>query len=396
VRGYRADLAFDGERPIPGGALVLVEGATIVGVEPGSAAAPADCAVTYLPGATLLPGLIDAHVHLCADSANNALDRLPDMSADRLDAVIATAMRDQLAAGVTAVRDLGDRQWVVLDLADTDHGGPTVVASGPPITSARGHCWSMGGEATSDDQLRRAVQERAERGASVVKIMTRGGVLTPGTDVMTCQFTLGEVRLVVEEAHREGLPVTAHAHGVPAVELSLAAGVDGIEHCTCMTRTGLRTPPELAARIAAAGTPVCPTLGRVPGIEPSTQLKALMERLGAGWDDRLTQVTDLYRAGVIMISGGDSGIGTAKPHGVLPYAIANLTECGGPNDEPRCGGVRAGRAHRPAASRPRRRPDHRRRQSGAGHRGAVQSASGRIARPRHQPDHLARIHRLTR
>lgn len=326
-------MAFDGERLIPGGALVLVEGATIVGVEPGSAAGPTDCAVTYLPGATVLPGLIDAHVHLCADSANNALDRLPDMSADQLDDVIATAMRDQLAAGVTAVRDLGDRQWVVLDLAGTDHDGPTVVASGPPITSAKGHCWSMGGEATSDDELRRAVQERAERGASVVKIMTSGGVLTPGTDVMTCQFTLGEVRLVVEEAHRVGLPVTAHAHGVPAVELSLAAGVDGIEHCTCITRTGLHTPPELAARIAAAATPVCPTLGRAPGIEPSTQLKALMERLGAGWDDRLTQVADLYRAGVIMISGGDSGIGSAKPHGVLPYAIGNLTECGMPNDE---------------------------------------------------------------
>ena len=333
MRGYRADTAFDGERLIPGGALVLVEDATIVGVEPGTAAAPAGCEVIHLPGTTLLPGLIDAHVHLCADSANNALDRLPDMSAEQVDDVIATAMRAQLAAGVTAVRDLGDRHWVVVDLAGTDHDGPTIVASGPPITSVKGHCWSMGGEASGDDGLRLAVRERAERGANVVKIMTSGGVLTPGTDVMTCQFTLDEVRLVVDEAHRVGLPVTAHAHGVPAVELSLAAGVDGIEHCSCLTPTGFHTPAELAVRIAAAGTPVCPTLGRAPGIEPSPQVAALMERTGVGWDGRLAQVAELYRAGVTMISGGDSGIGAAKPHGVLPYAVGNLTECGMPSDE---------------------------------------------------------------
>lgn len=333
MRGYRADTAFDGERRIPGGALVLVEGSTILGLEPGAAAAPDGCEVTYLPDTTLLPGLIDAHVHLCADSANQALDRLPDMSAEQVDDVIFTAMRDQLAAGVTAVRDLGDRQWVVVDLAGTDHDGPTVVASGPPITSIKGHCWSMGGEAAGDDKLRRAVRERAERGASVVKIMTSGGVLTPGTDVLRCQFTLDEVRLVVDEAHRAGLPVTAHAHGVPAVELSLAAGVDGIEHCTCMTLDGFHTPPELAARAAAAGTVVCPTLGRAPGAELPPQLKALMERSGVGWEGRLNQVADLYRAGVTMISGGDSGIGAGKPHGILPVAVGNLTECGVPNDE---------------------------------------------------------------
>jgi imidazolonepropionase-like amidohydrolase len=333
VRGYRADTAFDGERVVSGGALVLVEGATIIGVEPGSAAAPAECEVTYLPDTTLLPGLIDAHVHLCTDSANHALDRLPDMSAEQIDDVIATAMQAQLAAGVTAVRDLGDRQWVVVDLAGTNHDGPTVVASGPPITSVKGHCWSMGGEAAGHDELRRAVRERAERGANVVKIMTSGGVMTPGTDLLLCQFTLDELRLVVEEAHRVGLPVTAHAHGVPAVELSVAGGVDGIEHCSCLTLAGFNTPRELAEAIAATGTYVCPTLGRAPGVEPSPQIKALMERIGVGWDARLNQVADLYHAGVTMISGGDSGISEGKPHGILPVAVGNLTECGVPNDE---------------------------------------------------------------
>ncbi|CAN5300480.1 hypothetical protein BH24ACT9_BH24ACT9_03250 [soil metagenome] len=72
MRGYRADIVFDGERVIPGGALVLVEGSQILAVEAGSAAAPDGCEVIYLPGTTLLPGLIDTHVHVCGDGSPEA------------------------------------------------------------------------------------------------------------------------------------------------------------------------------------------------------------------------------------------------------------------------------------------------------------------------------------
>src|SRR5688572_7260175 len=172
MRGYRAGRAFDGERALPGGALVLVEDRVIVGVEPASAAAPDGCEVTDLDGATLLPGLIDTHVHLCGDSGLRALEQIPELSTDELARVIATAEQQQLRAGVTAVRDLGDHRWAVLDRIGSDGigsdrlgsdgigsagGGPTVVGSGPPITSPGGHCWSMGGEAAGEDELRRAV-----------------------------------------------------------------------------------------------------------------------------------------------------------------------------------------------------------------------------------------------
>ena len=93
--GYRADLAFDGEKTIPGGALVLVEDGIITAVEPGSASAPEGCEVTYLPGATLLPGLIDTHSHLCGNSAPDALDRLPGLSPDELDEAIEAALTAQ-------------------------------------------------------------------------------------------------------------------------------------------------------------------------------------------------------------------------------------------------------------------------------------------------------------
>ncbi len=326
MRGYRADRAFDGERVLPGGALVLVDGERIVAVQPAGTPAPADVRVTALPGTTLLPGLIDTHVHLCGDNGVRALDQLPELSAAELDAVITAALAQQLAAGVTAVRDLGDHRWAVVDRAPRT--GPTVVAAGPPITSPGGHCCSMGGESSGADQLRRAVRDRAERGADLVKVMASGGAMTPGTDMFACQFSDDDLRVVVEEAHRLGLPVTAHAHPVVAVEQVLAAGVDGIEHGSCLTAEGFGVPPRLAEALARAGTVVCPTLGILPGVAPPLRVQELIDRLGMTYERRLQVTGDLHRAGVVLVSGVDAGIGPGKPHGLLPLAVADLADAG--------------------------------------------------------------------
>lgn len=311
---------------------MLVEEGRIVGVEPAGAAVPDGCPVTYLPGTTLLPGLVDAHVHLCGDSGPRALDQLPELSVEDLDRVVVDAGARQLAVGVTAVRDLGDMGWAVVDRHRDAAGrtGPTVVASGPPLTSVQGHCWSMGGEVSGVDQVRRAVRERHERGADVVKLMASGGAMTMGTDVLACQFTLEEVRAACDEAHRWGLPITAHAHALVAVEQVVEAGVDGIEHCSCVTDQGVRTPPELAERIAAGGIAVCPTLGRDLSAPPPPQVLAVMARTGLTWQGRLEQVGELHRAGVVLVSGADSGISPGKPHGVMPVAVSDLVEAGVP------------------------------------------------------------------
>jgi imidazolonepropionase-like amidohydrolase len=191
----------------------------------------------------------------------------------------------------------------------------------------------MGGAASGAGELRRAVRERAEHGADVVKIMTSGGVMTPATDVRACQFTTEEVTAVADEAHRLGLAVTAHAHALTAVEQCVAAGVDGIEHCSCLSEHGMHTPPQLAAAIAAAGILVCPTLGydlSPWGGQPPPQMKAMMKRIGFSFEDRLAQVGELYRGGVTLISGADSGINPVKPHGSLPQAVISLVNCGVP------------------------------------------------------------------
>lgn len=307
----RAERAFDGEQTIRGGALVLTDGGRIVGIEPGTAPLPEGWPVIEVSGATLLPGLIDIHVHLCGDSQHGALERLPGHSHAELHQVIEQALRQQLAAGVTTVRDLGDRRWAALEWRNraAGNGGlpyPTIVASGPPITSPGGHCWHMGGQAKGAQQLRQAVRERAERRVDVVKVMASGGNTTPGTDVMACQFTLQELRLVVEEAHRHGLPVTAHAHGLPAVEQAVTAGVDGIEHGSCLTPTGIRQPDRLleglAARQTARSAP--PWAGRRASRRPSRRPSSpawrrpasRSRRSGRRWPARTVSASAWWRA----------------------------------------------------------------------------------------------------
>ncbi len=327
------DGVFDGERYSGGGAVVLVEGGCVTSVLAGGAEPPAGCETVAYDGATLVPGLVDVHVHLCCDSGPAALDRIPDCSADEMVAVIEKSLADQLAAGVTAVRDLGDRSWAVVEWrAGGDRSGfPAVVASGPPITVPQGHCWNMGGAVSGPDELRRAVRERAERGADLVKVMASGGVNTPGTDPAAVQFGAEELRLVVDEARAVGLPVIAHAHSLNSIKYALAAGVDGIEHCSFLGPDGLDVDPSVVEDLVSSRTTVCPTLGARPGAVPPPAVLELMRRTGLDVETRGRLYADLYQAGVHLVSGSDAGINPGKYHGVLPESVIAMVAGGIPS-----------------------------------------------------------------
>jgi imidazolonepropionase-like amidohydrolase len=146
---------------------------------------------------TLLPGLIDAHTHLVTDSGDSALDRVAGHTTQQIEEVVTQALADQLAAGVTTVRDLGDRRYCVLERRDRQRStplyDPTIVASGPPVTSTGGHCHFLGGEVSGPESIVGAVAERVERGVDIIKVMASGGVNTPGTDVMATKFTTAEL-----------------------------------------------------------------------------------------------------------------------------------------------------------------------------------------------------------
>jgi imidazolonepropionase-like amidohydrolase len=192
----------------------------------------------------------------------------------------------------------------------------------------------MGGEVQGRAELRAAVRERAERRVDVVKVMASGGVMTAGTEVMACQFSLDELRLVVDEAHGLGLGVTAHAHGLPAVHQALDAGVDGIEHCSCATETGRALSDGLVGQLASAGVVVCPTLGRAAGVAPAPAVLALLARTGSTWEAglaaRRAMFARMHSGGVTLASGSDAGIAEAKPHGVLARAVGELAAGGVP------------------------------------------------------------------
>ncbi|GIH80900.1 hypothetical protein Plo01_73290 [Planobispora longispora] len=321
---------FDGERLLDGITVVLVEDGRIAGVAPGPAA-PDGWPTRDLPDGTLLPGLIDAHVHLCADSGPGALDRLTGYTREQLEDTIEASLEAHLAAGVTTVRDLGDYRDAVPAWRSKGRPGlPSVVAAGAPITSVGGHCWSMGGEAQGADGLREAVRRRAERGADIVKIMASGGVLTPGTDTMSPQFTDDELKAAVDEAHALGLPITAHAHALAAVRQALDAGVDGIEHCTCLTPAGVQLDDALLAALAESEIVVCATLGSDPGVVVPPQIVAMAERAGITEAVLQEAVARLHRGGVRLVAGSDAGIGPAKPHGLLPATLEEYVRSGLP------------------------------------------------------------------
>jgi imidazolonepropionase-like amidohydrolase len=327
VQAIRASRLFDGIGPgVVEHPVVLVDGGRIVAVEAGLAP-PDGATVVDLGEATLLPGLIDTHLHLCFDASADPVGRLVGASdADMLDHMRAAA-RATLAAGITTVRDLGDRGYLALrlrdELAANPAAGPQVLASGPPITTTRGHCWFLGGEADGVDAVRAAVRDRAARGADVVKVMATGGELTPGTHLHEAQYGLDEMRAAADEAHRHGLPIAAHAHGVAGIANAVAAGFDTIEHCSFATAEGAEPEPDLISAIAEAGVIVSATVGFLPGSAVTPQEAA-----------RLPGIVSAFRqmraAGVRIACGSDAGIAPASPHGVLPHGATVLAQDGFP------------------------------------------------------------------
>ncbi|MFD7292392.1 amidohydrolase family protein [Streptomyces sp. NPDC059897] len=154
---------------------------------------------------------------------------LQEQDDEALFAAMAVRARQLLAVGVTTARDLGDRNGLAVRLAqDIEQGsavGPRLVPATTPVTPPGGHCWFLGGEVSGPDEVRRLVRGNAESGARVIKVMATGGGLTKGGAASwESQFSEEELAALVDEAHRAGLPVAAHAHGADGIA---AVGRDG-------------------------------------------------------------------------------------------------------------------------------------------------------------------------
>jgi imidazolonepropionase-like amidohydrolase len=299
-----------------------MDGPTIVAVDRG-VEPPPGADVVDLAGATLLPGLIDTHAHLAFDASADPVGALAGRDDSATVAAMSAAGRAALRGGVTTVRDLGDRDFLSLGLRGAGDL-PMILAAGPPITTPAGHCHFLGGGTEpTPEAVRIAVRERAERGVDVIKVMASGGTMTPGTRQELSQFTPDLLRAVVDEAHRLGLPVTAHAHGTCAIRDALDAGVDGMEHVSFWSADGIDDPGDLVGRIVDSGVAVGITGGVVPmpGVAPPAAVAMRLPRI-------IANTRSLYEAGAHIVLGTDAGIGPPKPHDVLRHALVQTAQIG--------------------------------------------------------------------
>ncbi|WP_327668508.1 MULTISPECIES: amidohydrolase family protein [unclassified Streptomyces] len=281
------------------------------------------------PAGTVLPGLIDAHVHLCFDAGPDPVATLQEQGDEALFAAMADRAQQLLGVGVTTVRHLGDRGGLAVRLArDIREGsvvGPRIVPATVPVTPPGGHCWFLGGEVSGPDEVRRLVRRNVEAGAEVIKVMETGGGLTKGgANSWETQFSEEELAALVDEAHRAGLPVAAHAHGADGIAAAVAAGVDSIEHCTWMTADGFEVRQDVLDEIVQRNIYVCPTI--------SPNWRMLPKFFGAERAEAMFDaVRQMAEAGARLIAGTDAGVQRAGFDG-LPASLTFYEHLGLPND----------------------------------------------------------------
>ncbi len=248
IKGRR--LLDGANRPMVRDALVVVDDGRIVAVGPTSeVGVPEGTQVVDVGDRTIMPGLIDAHVHLLFSGGpfsgqefRNATDH---------EALLVGVQNAQLGlkSGLTVVRDCGDQNFMSLVLRDFINAGklagPRLLCAGPVLTSTAGQLWWNGFECDTDDELRRTVRTLVKNGVDFIKLMGSGGNATPGSNPELSQYAASGFKAVAADAHRMGKKVAVHAHGTESIRLAVDADMDTLEHCPFRAHGGI----EYDARI---------------------------------------------------------------------------------------------------------------------------------------------------
>lgn len=356
-----AEWLFDGTgSPSRSAGAVLCRDGRIVEAGPSAQVSrPADAETLSFPGMTLMPGLIDSHVHITMPGDGTSVECCAQQGEHAALLRAAANCRRAVCTGTTTAAECGAPGLTAYSVKKAVNEGvipgPRLFVCGRAMTMTGGHAWPFGGEADGVDGVRREVRRLAGEGADFIKVMASGGS-TLHTRRDLASFSLEEMRAIVDAAHACGLRVVAHACNTASIVNSLEARVDVIAHCafTSPEAAGRAWPeaeeanadfgtyrfqPELAARIAGEGIPVCPTMCthriRIRRMERKAGQQGLtpheaqhLDYLRERYAERCDYVGRLRDLGVTLIAGSDAGWG--PPFGSLADEIAALVDAGLP------------------------------------------------------------------
>ena len=224
---------------------ILVEDKVIIKIDKDLSKKYRDIKLVGLPELTLIPGLMDSHVHLIGNTKLKGYESIGESSYLSTIYGVDNAKKT-LLAGFTTVRNVGAGNYADVALKQAiDRNlvpGPTMIVSGPALGITGGHCdsnilpydyeYKSQGVADGPWEVRKMVRKNRKYGANLIKFCATGGVMSKNTNVNNKQYTLEEMQAIVDEAHSHGMKVAAHAHGLEGIKTAIIAGVDSIEHAS--------------------------------------------------------------------------------------------------------------------------------------------------------------------
>jgi len=317
--------------------VVIVKDGRIDAVSPArSTDIPKGIEVIDLQGHTLLPGLIDMHVHLTSGGGYHGYERLK-LTDERRAILGVVHAKQTLMAGFTTVRNVGAGSFGDVALRDAindgDIPGPRMLVSGPPIGITGGHCsdnnllppeYGISGEGVADGPwaARTAVRRNIKYGADLIKTCSTGGVLSKGTKVGAPQYTVEELTALIDEAHSRGLKVASHAHGAEGIINALIAGADTIEHASFINDEGIRLAIENDAALSMDIYVTEYILGE--GASAGILEESLEKERMTGATQR-SNFRKAVEAGATIVYGTDAGV---YPHGQNAKQLSRMTRFG--------------------------------------------------------------------
>jgi imidazolonepropionase-like amidohydrolase len=316
--------------------VIVVEGERIARIgDADDIRIPANATVIDLSGKTVLPGLIDMHDHLTGDARFHGYESL-GISVPRETLYGVLNARKTLMAGFTSVRNVGASGYSDVALRDAINDGeivgPRMRASGPALGITGGHCdnnllpfeYHSTGEGVADGPwaVRAKVREIIKYGADVIKFCATGGVLSKGDSVGGQQYTLEEMRALVDEAHQHDRKVAAHAHGTEGIKAAIIAGVDSIEHSSLIDEEGIELAKEHGTFLVM--DIYNDTYILEHGAEVGMLPKSLEKERQIGQLQR-DNFRKAFEAGARMAFGSDGGV---YPHGDNGKQFAYMVEYG--------------------------------------------------------------------